>query len=340
MKKLSFIIPCYNEEESLPILYDRLNNVSKEIKDYETEFIFVNDGSKDKTEEIIIELNNNDKRVKLFSFSRNFGHQAAVSCGIHNCNSDLAVIIDADLQDPPEIIPDMIKMYENTKTPIIYGKRISREGETFFKKITAAMFYRFINLLSEVKFPVDTGDFRLIDKKVIDTYKQFSENPKYIRGLISWTGFDQKPFEYKRDARIAGETKYTLKKMLRLATTGILSFSTRPLRISLYLGLISIFIAMVFSLRVFYLYLFNPSVLVRGWASTIIIVLFMGGAQLISLSVISEYLANMFNEVKNRPEYILKTVLTEQNRTEQNRINYIYYILNILNFKPTAIINL
>ena len=316
MKKVSLIIPCYNEEEVLYILYDRLNKVSKLITNYETEFIFINDGSKDKTEKIIIELNNNDKRVKLFSFSRNFGHQAAVSCGIHNCNSDLAVIIDADLQDPPEIIPDMIKMYEETNTPIIYGKRVSREGETFFKKTTALMFYRFINLLSEVKFPVDTGDFRLIDKKVIDTYKQFSENPKYIRGLISWTGFEQKPFEYKRDSRVAGETKYTLNKMLRLAITGILSFSTRPLRISLYLGLISIFTAIVFSLRVFYLYLFNPSVLVRGWASTIIIVLFMGGAQLISLSVISEYLANMFNEVKKRPEYILKTVLTEQNKTE------------------------
>lgn len=306
MKKLSFIIPCYNEEESLPILYSRLETVSKEIKDYEIEFIFINDGSKDKTEDIIIKLNNNDKRVKLFSFSRNFGHQAAVSCGIHNCNSDLAVIIDADLQDPPEIVPDMIKMYEETKTPIIYGKRISREGETIFKKITAAIFYRFINLLSEVKFPVDTGDFRLIDKRVIDTYKQFSENPKYIRGLISWTGFEQKPFEYKRDARIVGETKYTLNKMLKLAITGILSFSTRPLRISLYLGLISIFIAIIFSLRVFYLYLFNPDVLVRGWASTIIIVLFMGGAQLISLSVISEYLANLFNEAKKRPEYVIK----------------------------------
>lgn len=307
MKKISFIIPCYNEEESLPILYSRLDSVSKEIKNYEIEFIFINDGSRDKTEEIIIELNNIDKRVKLFSFSRNFGHQAAVSCGIHHCNSDLAVIIDADLQDPPEIIPDMIRMYEETKTPIIYGKRISREGETIFKKTTAAMFYRFINLLSEVKFPVDTGDFRLIDKKVIDTYKQFSENPKYIRGLISWTGFEQKPFEYKRDARAAGETKYTLKKMLKLAITGILSFSTRPLRISLYLGLISILIAIIFSLRVFYLYLFNPSVLVRGWASTIIIVLFMGGAQLISLSVISEYLANLFNESKKRPEYVIKT---------------------------------
>ncbi|MEI0581485.1 glycosyltransferase family 2 protein [Brachyspira pilosicoli] len=309
MKRLSFIIPCYNEEESLPVLYNRLDKVSKEIKDYESEFIFLNDGSKDKTEEIIINLNKEDKRVRLYSFSRNFGHQAAVSCGIHNTDSDLAVIIDADLQDPPEIIPDMIKMYEETQAPIIYGKRISREGETLFKKITAVLFYRLINSLSEVKFPVDTGDFRLIDKKVIEAYKQFLENPKYIRGLISWTGFEQKAFEYKRDARIAGETKYTLKKMLKLAMTGILSFSTRPLKISLYLGMISILVAIIFSFRVFYLYLFNPNVLVRGWASTIIIILFMSGIQLISLSVISEYLANMFNEIKKRPEYIIKKII-------------------------------
>lgn len=309
MKRLSFIIPCYNEEESLPVLYNRLDKVSKEIKDYESEFIFINDGSKDKTEEIIINLNKEDKRVRLYSFSRNFGHQAAVSCGIHNTDSDLAIIIDADLQDPPEIIPDMIKMYEETQAPIIYGKRISREGETLFKKITAVLFYRLINSLSEVKFPVDTGDFRLIDKKVIEAYKQFLENPKYIRGLISWTGFEQKAFEYKRDARIAGETKYTLKKMLKLAMTGILSFSTRPLKISLYLGIISILVAIIFSFRVFYLYLFNPNVLVRGWASTIIIILFMSGIQLISLSVISEYLANMFNEIKKRPEYIIKKII-------------------------------
>ena len=248
MEKISVVVSCYNEEKALPLFYEEIERVRKQDFEgiAEFEYIFVNDGSKDGTLQEMRELSKKDNKVRYVSFSRNFGHQAAVSCGIHNCNSDLAVIIDADLQDPPEIIPDMIKMYENTKTPIIYGKRISREGETFFKKITAAMFYRFINLLSEVKFPVDTGDFRLIDKKVIDTYKQFSENPKYIRGLISWTGFDQKPFEYKRDARIAGETKYTLKKMSRLAATGILSFSTRPLRISLYLGLISIFIAIIF----------------------------------------------------------------------------------------------
>ena len=309
MKKVNFIIPCYNEEEVLTILYERLNNVSKELKDYECEFIFINDGSKDKTEKIIENLNKNDSRVKLYSFARNFGHQAAVSCGIHHCKSDIAIIIDADLQDPPEIIPDMIKEYEKSKTPIIYGKRISRKGESLFKKLTASIFYRLINLLSEVQFPVDTGDFRLIDKTVIEAYKSFSENPKYIRGLISWMGFEQKAFEYKRESRIAGTTKYTLKKMLRLALTGILSFSVKPLRISLFFGIISILIAIVFSLRVFYLYLFSPAELVRGWASTIIIILFMGGVQLISLSVISEYLANLFNEVKKRPEYIIKKQL-------------------------------
>ena len=312
MKKVSFIIPCYNEEEVLPLLYQRLNNVSNELKDYECEFIFINDGSKDKTEEIIENLNMNDNRVKLYSFARNFGHQAAVSCGIHRCESDFAIIIDADLQDPPEIIPDMIKEYEKTKTPIIYGKRISREGESLFKKLTASIFYRLINLLSEVQFPVDTGDFRLIDKTVIEAYKSFSENPKYIRGLISWMGFEQKAFEYKRESRIAGTTKYTLKKMLRLALTGILSFSVKPLRISLFFGIMSIFVAIIFSLRVFYLYLFSPADLVRGWASTIIIILFMGGVQLISLSVISEYLANLFNEVKKRPEYIIKKELNQK----------------------------
>ena len=309
MKKVSFIIPCYNEEEVLPLLYQRLNNVSNELKNYECEFIFINDGSKDKTEEIIENLNKNDNRVKLYSFARNFGHQAAVSCGIHRCESDIAIIIDADLQDPPEIIPYMIEEYEKTKTPIIYGKRISREGESLFKKLTASIFYRLINLLSEVQFPVDTGDFRLIDKTVIEAYKSFSENPKYIRGLISWMGFEQKAFEYKRESRIAGTTKYTLKKMLRLALTGILSFSVKPLRISLFFGIVSIFIAIIFSLRVFYLYLFSPADLVRGWASTIIIILFMGGVQLISLSVISEYLANLFNEVKKRPEYIIKKII-------------------------------
>lgn len=304
MKKLSFIIPCYNEEKVLDILYKRLNDVSKKINKYDIDFIFINDGSKDKTEYIIENFTKKDDRVKLISFSRNFGHQAAVSCGIHNTDSDLAVIIDADLQDPPEIIPSMIEEYEKTNIPIIYGKRISREGESIFKKITAKIFYRLINLLSDIKFPVDTGDFRLIDRKVIEVYKQFSENPKYIRGLISWTGFEQKAFEYKREIRVAGETKYTLKKMLKLAITGILSFSTKPLKISLYLGIIFIFISIIN-----FLYLFIQKDLTRILHYIIISIFFIGGTQLISLYIISEYIGNLFNEVKKRPEYIIKNII-------------------------------
>ena len=199
MKKLSFIIPCYNEEKVINHLYERLLNITEKIPDYNCEFIFINDGSSDRTVDIIKSLALNNESVSFYSFSRNFGHQAAVSCGIEHCDSDLAVIIDADLQDPPEIIPNMIALYEKTKAPVIYGKRTARKGENVFKKITAYFFYRIINLLSDVKFPVDTGDFRLIDKKVISAYKNFNERPKYIRGLISWMGFEQIPYEYERD---------------------------------------------------------------------------------------------------------------------------------------------
>ena len=313
MKNLSFIIPCYNEEEVLPMLYERLNKVSKQLSNYECEFIFINDGSKDRTEEIINNFHKEDKRVTLYSFSRNFGHQAAISCGIHNCNSDLAVIIDADLQDPPEIIPDMVKMYEDTKTPIIYGKRLSRK-DPLLKKISIFIFYRLMNFLSSLKFPLDTGDFRLIDKRVIEAYKSFNETPKYIRGLISWMGFEQKPFEYNRDARAAGDSKYSVSKLFKLAMSGILSFSIKPLRISLFFGLISILIAIILVIRTLYLYFFVPETIVPGYSSTIIIILFIGGVQLISLSVISEYLANMFNEIKKRPEYIIKSILNSNNK--------------------------
>lgn len=304
--KVSIIVPCFNEEETLDVLYSRLSDVMRTIENHTYEIIFINDGSKDKTEEMLLSFESADNNVAVYSFSKNFGHQAAVSCGIHNAQGNVAVIIDADLQDPPEIIPDMIKLYEKTKSPIIYGKRVSREGESFFKKVTAKLFYRFINLMSDTTFPVDTGDFRLIDKNVIEAYKNFNETPKYIRGIISWMGFEQIPFEYERKKRMAGTTKYTLKKMLALAITGILSFSTKPLRISLFLGLLSIAIALILLVWVFYLYFNTPEVLVPGWSSVIITVLFMGGTQMLVLSIIGEYIANMFNEIKKRPEYIVK----------------------------------
>ncbi|WP_157144370.1 glycosyltransferase family 2 protein [Brachyspira pilosicoli] len=320
MKKVSLIIPCYNEEEVLPVLYERLNKVSKQLIDYECEFLFINDGSKDRTEEIIEKFYMQDKRVKLYSFSRNFSQQAAISCGLHHSEGDIAITIDADLQDPPEIIPDLIKMYEETKYPIIYCSRTSRKSENFIKKITSKMFFKVINLFFDIKYKIENNsEFRLLDKKVIEAYKQFPENQKYIKGLINWMGFEQSIFKYEQQERAAGETKYSYIKLIKLALRAILSFSIKPLRISLLFGLIAILVAVIFSLKIFYFYFFKPDTIVAGYSSTIITILFMGGVQLISLSVISEYLANMFNEVKKRPEYILKTVLTEQNRTEQNR---------------------
>ena len=296
MKKISFILPCYNEEEVLPILYERLNKVSKQLNNYECEFLFINDGSKDRTEEIIKNFHKEDKRVTLYSFSRNFGQWAAISCGIHNCNSDLAVIMDSDLQDPPEIISDMIRMYEETKTSIIYGKRLSRK-DPIIKKILIYFFYRIVNFLSGQNFPLDAGQFRLIDKKVIETYKNFSEIPKYVPGIISWMGFNEKAFEYDRQGREIGKTKYSYIRLIKLGLKAILSFSVKPLKISLFFGLISILIATILLIKTFYFYFFVPERIVPGYSSTIII-LFIGGVQLISLSVISEYLANMFNEVK------------------------------------------
>ena len=304
--KINIIVPCFNEEDTLNTLYSRLSNVMNSVENHSYEIIFINDGSKDKTEEMLLSFEKTDNNVKVFSLSKNFGHQAAVSCGIHNAKGDIAIIIDADLQDPPEILPDMIKLYEKTNAPIIYGKRISREGESFFKTVTAKLFYRFINLMSDTTFPVDTGDFRLIDKNVIEAYKNFNETPKYIRGIISWMGFEQIPFEYDRKKRIAGTTKYTFNKMLKLAITGILSFSTKPLRISLFLGVLSIAIALMILVWVLYLYFNKPQVLASGWASIIITILFMGGAQMVVLSIIGEYIANIFNEIKKRPEYIVK----------------------------------
>ncbi|WP_300711914.1 glycosyltransferase family 2 protein [uncultured Brachyspira sp.] len=302
--KISVIVPCYNEELVIEKLYNRLIDILSIYKDYEV--IFVNDGSDDNTEYIIDKYQENNNNIKLYSFSRNFGHQAAVSCGILKASGDIAIIIDADLQDPPELIPSMIDEYIKSKSNVIYAKRISREGENFLKKITSNLFYRLINLLSDIKFPIDTGDFRLIDKNVIDAYKQFKENPKYIRGLISWMGFKQQAFLYNRKPREAGKTKYTYKKMFNLALTGIISFSTKPLRISLILGVLSILLGIILSFYIFIKYFFFNADIIKGWSSIMITVIFMGGVQLLSLSVISEYLSKIYEQIKNRPEFIIK----------------------------------
>ena len=245
MKKISLVIPMYYEEEVAYKCYERISNVLKNINyKYDYEIIFINDGSKDKTLEILEKIAEEDKKVKIISFSRNFGHQAAVTAGLKEVNGDAIIIIDADLQDPPELIPEMMELWEQGNE-VIYGKRKKRKGESTFKLLSAKIFYQTLNALSDVEIPKDTGDFRLVDRKVVDVINSLPEHNKFLRGLFSWVGFKQKAYEYERQERVAGKTKYPLKKMLKLASDGIISFSTKPLKIVGALGIISIVISMI-----------------------------------------------------------------------------------------------
>ncbi len=310
----SVVIPCFNEQEVLPESYTQLSRVMQTyFKQYE--LVFVNDGSTDATQTILQALAQADVHVKVLSFSRNFGHQAGVSAGLAYCSGTLAIIIDADLQDPPELIPDMVELYLSQPCEVVYAVRRSRQGESFFKKFTAKLFYRTINYLSEVSLPLDTGDFRLIDRKVIDAFNRMPERNKYIRGLISWVGFRQVPIYYERSGRFAGETKYSLRKMLRFARTSLLYFSNKPLRIASSAGLIAVFVSLLLTIWVVYTLIFEPDRLAQGWASIIIIVLFFGGVQMLTIGILGEYLSSIFNEIKGRPEYIVENALNFERGT-------------------------
>jgi len=308
MKKVSVVVPMYYEEEVANECYNRLTNVLKNIPNYEYEIVFVNDGSKDKTLDILEEIAKQDKNVKIVSFARNFGHQTAVTAGIKYVTGDAVVIIDADLQDPPELIPDMLKLWEEGHE-VIYGKRKSRDGESKFKLLTAKMFYKTLNALSDVEIPKDTGDFRLVDKKVIDVVNSMPEHNKFLRGLFSWVGFKQKAFEYERKERFAGETKYPLKKMLKLASDGIISFSSKPLKLVGGLGLVTILISVAILIYSLISYVFNLNHLTPGWTSIMVTITLFSGVQLLSIWIMSEYIARIYDETKNRPQYIVdKTI--------------------------------
>lgn len=302
---VSIIIPCFNEEQVIMYTYERVSKTMLSFEHGGYEIIFINDGSRDKTLSLLRNIAQKDSCVKLISFSRNFGHQPAVTAGIQACTGDVAIIIDADLQDPPELFPDMVKMHLEQNANVVYGMREKRKGETFFKKLTARLFYRIINFLSDTKLPVDTGDFRLIDKHVIEAFKALPEKNKYIRGLISWIGFKQVPIMYVREERFAGETKYPLSKMLKFASTSLLYFSKKPLKLALGLGAISLLVGLCLGIWIVTGLIFRPETLVHGWASTVIAVIFFGGVQLLTIGVLGEYLGNMFEEIKNRPEYII-----------------------------------
>ena len=304
MKKISVVIPMYYEEEVANECYNRTKKVLNGLKNYDHEIIFVNDGSKDKTLPILKEIATKDEKAKVISFSRNFGHQAAVTAGLKFVTGDCILIIDSDMQDPPELLVDMLKLWEDGNE-VIYAKRKTRKGESKFKLMTAKMFYKVLNNLSDVEIPKDTGDFRLVDRKVVAVINSMPEHNKFLRGLFSWVGFKQKPIEYERQERFAGKTKYPLKKMLKLASDGIISFSTKPLKIIGGIGMVSIFISFILLIYAILSYIFKWNNLASGWTSLMVAITFFAGVQLVSIWMISEYIARIYDNTKQRPEYII-----------------------------------
>jgi polyisoprenyl-phosphate glycosyltransferase len=307
LPELSIIVPCYNESEGIVETNLRIHQ-AMEAAMIDFELIFINDGSKDDTLAKLLDIKKTSNQVKIIDFSRNFGHQPAVSAGLANCIGDYAVIIDADLQDPPQCIPEMLNMAIKENADVVYGVRKIRQGETFFKKMTAKMFYRIMNYFSEYEIPVDTGDFRLVSRPVIEQFNQLKERQKYIRGLISWIGFKQIPYYYDREERFAGETHYPFWKMVSFAMRGLLYFSKKPLNIATNLGIFSV----VFSLLILVYFLiqkiFHSETLIQGWTSIICLIVFFGGIQLLTIGLLGSYIGNMFDEVKGRPEYIVKRI--------------------------------
>lgn len=304
MKKLSIVVPCYNEEKVIETSYERINKTVQNL-DYSSEIIFVNDGSSDQTGEILSKLAKKNSQVKVITFSRNFGHQNAVTAGINHCNGDIAIIMDADMQDPPELIPEMIHTMKENQAQVVYCVRKKRKGVSMLKNLSYLTFYRLLSLFSEIKLPLDSGDFRLIDKSVIAEFNRLHEKGKYVRGLISWIGFKQVPFYYERDARLAGDTKYPLSKLIKLASTSMLYFSTKPLKIATMTGFLSVLIALGLAIWSVLGKIYGFTNAGSGWTSLFVVIIFFGGVQLLTIGIIGAYIGNLFTEIKNRPEYII-----------------------------------
>jgi len=304
---LSVVVPCFNEEAVLPATHEQLSRVLGALERYDYELIFVDDGSRDNTFQLLREIQRGDSRVRVLRLSRNFGHQVAVTAGLETAAGDAVIVIDADLQDPPEIIPEMVRLWRDGNH-VVYGSRAIREGESRFKLTTAKAFYRVINRLSETEIPLDSGDFRLMDRKVVDVLLEMPERGRFLRGMVSWIGFRQAPLPYKRRERRAGRSKYPLLKMIQFAMDGIISFSILPLRLAALTGLVTIWLAIVgivVAVVVRLLGLYDLR-LGRGWASLFVAILFMGGVQLLSLGVMGEYLGRIYTEVKRRPLYAVQ----------------------------------
>jgi glycosyltransferase involved in cell wall biosynthesis len=300
--RFSVVIPVFNEEEVLPETYRRLTGVMEGLSE-PYELIFVNDGSRDRSPEILDDLARKDPRVRVIHFSRNFGHQAAITAGMDYARGEAVIVIDADLQDPPEVIPEMVAKWREGYE-VVYGKRAKREGETFFKRFTASFFYRLLRAVTDIDIPLDTGDFRLMDRKVVEVMRLLREKNRFIRGLVAWVGFRQAALEYVRHRRFAGTTKYPLRKMLKLAWDGITAFSNKPLKVAAYLGFALSFLSFVYLLVIVVAKLLGKST-VPGWASLAVINLFFSGVILIILGIMGEYIGRIYDEAKNRPLYVV-----------------------------------
>jgi len=300
---ISVVIPVFNEEKNIKPLLERLLPI---VKIYDFEIIFVSDGSTDKTEEIIKNEAKKDKRIKLISFFRNFGHQMALSAGYNNAKGDVVISLDADLQDPPELIPKMIDEWQKG-AKIVYAKRDKREKDSFFKRSTAQIFYKLINFISDVPIPQNVGDFRLLDRQVIEFLNNLSEKPRFLRGLVAWPSFPSNFVYFKREKRFSGKTHYPLSKMINFALEGITAFSIKPLRLATYLGFLTSFLAIfIIIFKLFQHFILKQGDWLPGWASLFFSIVFLGGVQLITIGIIGEYVGKIYQEIQKRPNYLIK----------------------------------
>jgi glycosyltransferase involved in cell wall biosynthesis len=304
MKTISLLIPAYNEQEVLAPLYARLTKLADDNPLYKFEFLFVNDGSRDKTLEMLKQFAESDKRIAYVNLSRNFGKETAMAAGFDHVTGDAMVIIDADLQDPPELIPEMIKYWEQGYDDV-YARRRSRDGETWLKKKTSEWYYKLLQSSTSIPVQVDTGDFRLLDRRCVDALRSFQEAQRNTKGMFSWIGFRKKEIFYDRDPRLAGETKWNYPKLINLAIDGITSFTTSPLRISTVLGFVVSTVAFAYIIYLLVRPLFGVPT-GGGYSSIMAVVLFLGGVQLLSIGIIGEYVARIFIETKQRPLYIIE----------------------------------
>ncbi len=307
----SLIVPIYNEEDNIPLLYQRLKTLMDGLE--ETELIFIDDGSRDRSLGMIRELHRQDERICYLSFARNFGHQIAVTAGLNFARGQAVIIMDADLQDPPELVPALIEQWHQGYG-VVYAQRVKRKQEGWFKRLTAYVFYRLLQQLADVKIPADTGDFCLMDRQVVNFLNAMPERNRYIRGLRAWVGFPQTAVKFERPPRHAGDVKYTFRKSFRLAINSLVSFSIVPLRLATYLGLLAALLAIAMMILVLYWRLYEANSPIDGFATVVIANLFFGAVQLICIGILGEYIGRIYDEVKGRPLYTLAEIAGFESR--------------------------